>query len=90
MPWVRFVNNQVWEVWDTEPILHPDMKAQVQEKTLDELAALGWTPPPPPPPAPPPPDKVVPNLPQRPMTTDEIRDSINTILAKLRELNVIE
>jgi hypothetical protein len=50
--WARIVNNVVMEVWAMKPVLHPDLMKDVSEKTLAELAALGWTPPPPPPPPP--------------------------------------
>ena len=50
--WAWIENNIVREVWSSKPDLHPTIMANVSEKTLGELAALGWNPPPPPPPPP--------------------------------------
>jgi hypothetical protein len=47
--WARIVNNEVIEVWQNMPTLTAELMADVQEKTLAELQAMGWVVPTPPP-----------------------------------------
>jgi hypothetical protein len=47
--WAWIENSTVREVWTNKPMLHPTIMANVSEKTMAELSALGWNPPAPPP-----------------------------------------